>query len=362
MKTLLSVFAFLLIFKLSAQLSGYHKMLGDTNRWFVSGYGIGAKTNGATSNNGFGKACIAYYEAIKDSIYNSKTYKLFNMSASFPPGAVCSSAGISPNGIYSSSIVREDTIAKKIYIIPEDSTTEILAVDFGMNIGDSLYLPFPSASNVLNNGYYKVDSIILKNEILGQRQHFYLSKYDSPVNPYTGRKYYIEWIESIGAIHFPLNLVFADNYVFDGANVCNTYQYNSYVTCKVTNRVKYYQDSCMLNYAQSHTNNGYYFSGDNCEFYGFSGNVKELSFMRNFELFPNPVSQNKITLKFDAIEYKPIDIIVYNNLGEKILEKRIVISTTKNVIELNDLELLTGLYTLQIKGISESATVKFIKE
>lgn len=357
MKTILFVAAFLLTIKLSAQLPAYHKMIGDTNRWYVSGHFLGVKPGGVNSTSDFGRSCIGYYEAIKDSVFNLKTYKIFKLSTG--GSSVC--LGFGPNDSYFSSLVREDTLTRKVYIIPKDSANEVLAFDFLMNVGDSLYLPFPATSSVLKNGYYKLDSILLKNEILGQRKHFYLSQYNASINFSTGKKYYIEWIESIGGVHFPLNLVYADNMIDNGGYTCKTYQYNSYVTCKHTNSIKYYQDSCMLNYAQTHAGNGYYFSGDSCEFYGFSGNVKELSFVKNFELFPNPLSRNKITLKFEATEFKPIDIIIYNNLGEKVLTKHLAISTTKNEIELDDLELSTGLYTLQIKGSSESVAIKFVK-
>jgi hypothetical protein len=331
----------------------YYKTLGDTNRWYVSGFVIGVKPSGQQNITDIGNPCLGYYNATKDSSYNGKTYKVFTMEQPF---CVFSNA-VPP---LDKALIREDSLLRKVYMVHPDSVNECVAMDFGMNIGDSIYLPYSPNSYVLKNGFYKLDSISSKSHIIGVRKHFYLSKFDAPINFLTDKKYYIEWIESIGATHFPINIINEEqSYDYIMPYTCKTNQYSSYVTCKYTNGIKHYQDSCALIFAQTHQ--GYYFFGDNCEYYGFAGHTKELSFISQLELYPNPTSTDQLTLKFNAVYYKPIEISIYNVLGQKVFSEMINISTSINEIKLHDLKLKQGLYTLHMKSNEESSFINFIR-
>lgn len=331
----------------------YYKMLGDTTRWYVSGYILGVKPSGNQSFAGIGSPCIGYYTAIKDSIYNGKTYKKFTKENSF--SVFCLGFSSPPLNL---ALIREDSLFKKVYIVHPDSVNECVAMDFGMAVGDSIYLPFATNSYVMNNGYYKLDSIILKNEINGPRSHFFLSKYNAPINWQSNKKYFIEWIESIGATHFPINIIDEEQSMFGISSTCKNNQYTSFVTCKFTKGMKEYQDSCSIQYAQTHSD--YILFGNNCEYYGFSGGINELSFINKVSLYPNPSSSEQLTLKFSATEFKPIDIIIYNMLGQKIYSEEIKISVSENEIHLNHLRLNHGLYNLQLKSANETIAIRFI--
>lgn len=334
--------------------ASYHKMLGNTNRWYVSGYFLGVKPSGTQNTTNIGGTCIGYYKATKDSVYNSKSYKIFEKDQII----ICAWSSGSP---LSKALIREDTVLKKIYIVHPDSVNECVAMDFSMSVGDSIYLPYSPNSSVLKNGYYKLDSINSKVEVLGVRQHFYLSKYDAPINFLTGTKYYIEWIESMGATHFPVNIIeVQQSNDLSMPFSCKTNQYTSYVTCKYTNGIKHYQDSCALKYVNTHS--GYVLFGDNCEFYGFTGHVKELSFLNEVQLFPNPSSANdQIILKFKALFYKPMEITIYSTLGQRVYFEKVNITTTDNEIKLTDLKLIQGLYILHMKSDNESSSINFIR-
>ena len=332
----------------------YYKTLGDTNRWYVSGYILGVKVSNQQNVTDVGSPCLGYYKANRDSVFSGKTYKIFEREQSFCP------FGFGGSQPLDKVLIREDSLLRKIYMVHPDSTNECVALDYGMNIGDSIYLPYSTNSYEMKNGYYTLDSVSSKSHILGIRRHFYLSKYDSPINFLTNVKYYIEWIESIGATHFPINIVKEDqNSDYSMPYTCKTNQYSSYVTCKYTNGVKFYQDSCSLIYAQTHS--GYYFFGDNCEYYGFSGHVKELSFITQLEIYPNPTSADQLTLKFTATYYKPVEISIYNVTGQKVFSEIINISASKNEIKLQDLKLTQGLYTLHMKSEDESSSINFIR-
>jgi len=332
----------------------YHKLLGDSTRWFVSGYIYGVKPGGIQTGTDIGGPCIGYYNAIKDSVYNGKTYKQFvKENSGF---SACLYSSTSP---LLKMLVREDSLLKKIFIVHPDSMNECVAMDFSLNVGDSLYLPFATVSNALKNGYYKVDSIVAKNEIMGMRNHFYLSKYNAPINYITNKKYFVEWIESIGATHFPINIINEEQNGGGISYVCKKNQYNAFVTCKFDNGVKHYQDSCALQYAQTHSD--YTLFGNNCEYYGSSGGIHELSFLSQIELYPNPSSSEQLTLKFSASEFKTIDVVIYNLMGQKVYSEELKISTTETIIHFNNLKLNQGIYNLQIKSAKESANIKFIR-
>ncbi|MBI3519905.1 MAG: T9SS type A sorting domain-containing protein, partial [Bacteroidetes bacterium] len=164
----------------------------------------------------------------------------------------------------------------------------------------------------------------------------------------------------VGATHFPINLIAEEqSNDFNMPYTCKKNQYSTYVTCKYTKGIKYYQDSCALKFVNTHS--GYVLFGDNCEFYGYTGNVKALSFLNQVELFPNPSSSDHMTLRFKAIYYKPIEISIYNTLGQKIYHEKVNIEATENEIKLMNLNLKQGLYTLQINSEEETSSINFIK-
>jgi len=336
----------------------YHKMLGDSNLWYVSGHGIGVKPSGSQNVTSVDEPCIGYYEANEDSLYNGFVYKKFKYNIW---GGLCFS--MSGNS-FQAALVREDTVAKQIYVIPENSSAENLVMDFSLNVNDQIYLSFGpnSWSNPLFDDNYIVDSIKNVPEMLGLRRHFYLSSNNAPIDPVTGNKYYVEWIESIGAKHFPVSQSIVTTMLNNGINpACPKIQYSNFVTCKFTDGVKYYQDSCALNYAQTHPSQGYIYFGNDCEFYSFAGKVKNLSFLSTLELFPNPTSTNDITIKFTAAYYKPIELSIYNALGQKVFSDMINITESTNEIKLDDLKLQQGLYSLHMKSEDESSSINFIR-
>ena len=105
-KSLLFCFTFFFFtFNLFSQ-APYYKMLGDTNRWYVSGYFLGVKPSGTQNTTNVGSACVGYYKATRDSVYNSKSYKIFEQDQII----VCGWSSASP---ISKALIREDTIAKK---------------------------------------------------------------------------------------------------------------------------------------------------------------------------------------------------------------------------------------------------------
>lgn len=358
MKKSTTVLILLLTFNLMKSQSVYHKMLGDTNRWFVSGFVYAVKVMPSQNTSALGAPCLSYYNATKDSVYMGKYYKVFKIESPITYLWVSNT-----NSFFESALVREDTIQRKVYLVHPDSINESVCMDFIMNVGDSIYLPFHSQSYVLKNGYYKLDSIIPIQEVQGIRSHYYLHKHDAPINFYTNKQHFIEWIESIGATHFPINIVAEDASYAPISFYCKKNQYASFITCKFTNHQKYYQDSCALKFTKSGLTPNYFYQGDDCEFFGAGlGAFHNISFTNNLNIYPNPIIDKEIYIEFEAMEFNPIDITIYNVLGDFIYSKHFNIVTSNNKITIPNLHLTSGLYNLQLSTSKETSSYKIIKE
>jgi hypothetical protein len=334
----------------------YHKLLGDSNTWYVSGMMVFFAEKPLQKQSSFYESyCLGSYEANTDSLVNGKKYKIVSSTST-----LCQQS--SPIQPYR-ALLREDTLSRKIYFIEQDSTSEKVVMDFGLANGDSIYLDWPQSNQILTSGFYKLDSTRNLVELCGLRKHFFLSKYNAPINTITNKKYFIEWIESVGATHFPVNIIEESSFFISGLNAaCSKNQYASFVTCKWTNTIKYFQDSCSVKYIQAHPLLTDLMYQNTCEFYVYSvgGGFSEIPFLQQVKLFPNPYSDN-LFLQFEASDFKPIDLVVFNSLGQVIYKKHLEISTPSNVIELNNLNLKPGIYDLQIKSRTQSMTIKFIK-
>ncbi|MBS1637667.1 MAG: T9SS type A sorting domain-containing protein [Bacteroidetes bacterium] len=343
---------------MSAQ-APYHKMLGNTNDWFVSATIIGVKSPDGSL---WQAPCISNYIANRDSSYGGKLYKVFKLDQ-LSLYAICF------GNQNDSSLVREDTVTRKIYIISKDSTHEILAYDFSMNVGDSIFMPFyPPGMYALYNmprGYYKLDSIVAKHERIGYRNHYYLSNQIAPIDYNTGRKYYLEWIESIGAVHFPLNL-FASNYSnlsFDIAGQgCMHHQDRTFITCKYSDNQRYYFDSCAYDYyVVQHTNGLQYI--DSCRYFVLLGGVNEYTHTLALSCRPNPATDH-ISITYNNTDFgdEPLNIIVTNSLGQIIRSTPAVYIKNGYALSLSGIP--PGIYFLSVTTAHQNRSYqyRFVKE
>lgn len=93
-------------------------------------------------------------------------------------------------------LLREDSSAQKVFLLVNiaGSVEEYLLYDFSLLPGDSIYLENPVSPAINGEGFYSVDSIVLKSFLGASRRFFYLSANDS--NNFHQRA---EWIEGIGS-------------------------------------------------------------------------------------------------------------------------------------------------------------------
>ncbi len=82
----------------------------------------------------------------------------------------------------------------------------------------------------------------------------------------------------------------------------------------------------------------------------------------NFSVYPNPLENgNSLHIKCSEHHNTPLDLIIYNNLGQIILHKTVK-TDSQNEIKLNELQLTAGLYVIKLKSETKSSFAKLIIE
>jgi hypothetical protein len=317
----------------------YNKLLGAQNTWYVSGtFHVAYVQNNGRQAASLGQAKQGQYDANRDSILNAKTYKIFEH--------IGNSGFIYSNG-FQMALIREDTITRKVYMVPKDSTTERIVMDFSLQQGDSIYLTFPSQNySRLKSAYYKVDSVKMKLITIGTRKHIYLTQRGGPYNSITNSRYFLEWIESVGAVHFPINCVDDPSYysqwyqVAQWTAACKKQQYGHFVSCKSTNGIKYYHDTLSYNFAKTLT--AYEFREQStCSYYLYNkgSGLADNGSTDLFKAFPNPCDQS---LNITASDIESIRAVsIYNSVGMQVPAKS---EAADGGIKLSTVEFLSGVY------------------
>jgi len=93
--------------------------------------------------------------------------------------------------------LREDSFQRQVFILINDGSLfpqEYLLYDYGMKVGDSLYLRNPVSPVSAIEGYYYLDSIIPETFEQITRRVFYLHGWDTQQNYHETK-----WIEGIGS-------------------------------------------------------------------------------------------------------------------------------------------------------------------
>ncbi len=161
-KILLLLILLLYIGASQTKAQGYYKFLNNSS-WCEA------------VNSGFGIPIDYFlYNQSNDTVINTKTY-----------------AKIFSTGNNSTFFVREDTIAKKVYIKSNATASEVILYDFSLNVGDTLYAQYGWGA-----GYKLIVRTIDTVTILaGQRREFYLSD--------TSGNVFYTAIESVGSVNDP---------------------------------------------------------------------------------------------------------------------------------------------------------------
>ncbi len=162
------------IISISSFGQSYVKTLSNVNKWslFYS----------------FESAWTTQYQTIGDTLLFGKTYRQVYYGI----------GGLNMQKSY--FLIREDTVNRKIYIVPRISllydTTEYLVYDFSKGVGDTItvfqpYYAFKDASSAFS---FVIDSISFLPNITNYPV-FYLSNVIPNTYPY-----YLVWVEGIGSM------------------------------------------------------------------------------------------------------------------------------------------------------------------
>jgi hypothetical protein len=232
-------------------------------------------------------------------------------------------------------------------------------MDFSMNVADSIYLIYPLGNPNLKSGNYRLDSIVSKLHLIGLRKHFYLSRSNASIEPNTNKKYYIEWIESIGTVHFPINFMEESGVTVDYPlhQICKKQQYGPFLTCKSSNGLKYFQDSCSYKYFLTNQNQDHFLLSS-CYYFKrvVHGNgLAEFNHLSSSRIYPNPVSEY---LRIDLGMEQPVHLMICNASGKIVRD----FTTFQDKVEIQVSDLTAGLHNLIIQVSGGVRSLKFVKE
>jgi hypothetical protein len=271
-------------------------MLGTTNEWYIL----------EAPESGFTFQIITF----GDTILRNKVYKTLGIRG------------------YSNTIgfIREDTIEKKIYLIPYNSidTMEIVYYDFSLNENDSIML---YDLNYESFGYYKVDSVRNISTLAGNRRALYLSNDDwrhdgKPV-----------WVEEIGSLRGINRRESTPYYIFEP--YAFPFWGEGFLTCSFKNGIKIFQAD-------------YYELFDTCAIFWYD--VENIYLRDEVKIYPNPaISKLNIELNhdlpFEVFIYHPFGSLIYQGINQKTI----------------DLDLFSsGIYIVKIKLNKAIVTKKLL--
>ncbi len=208
--------------------------------------------------------------------------------------------------------IRQDTLNKKIYIVPADSTSEKLLYDFSLNVGDTV-VSFLNETCPAIETIGAIDSIIVNGNY---HRRLHLQGGCSGI-----QIYYIEGIGSNFGLIFPNNT----------GNLSN-------LICTKVNNQTYYPDS-----------------STSCH---LVTTVNSLDIDMAIDIYPNP-SNNEINIIIPDTEKLTSNIItLLSPLGQILITEKI--NSQKSIIDISSLP--KGLYLLTISVNEKIFTRKIIKQ
>lgn len=208
--------------------------------------------------------------------------------------------------------IRQDTLNKKIYIVPTDSTSEKLLYDFSLNVGDTV-VSFLNETCPAIETIGAIDSIIVNGNY---HRRLHLQGGCSGI-----QIYYIEGIGSNFGLIFPNNT----------GNLSNL------ICTKVNNQTYYPDSSTSCNLVTS---------------------VNSLDIDMAIDIYPNP-SNNEINIIIpDTEKLTSNTITLLSPLGQILITEKI--NSQKSIIDISSLP--KGLYLLTISVNENIFTKKIIKQ
>ncbi|MGZ3866552.1 MAG: T9SS type A sorting domain-containing protein [Bacteroidia bacterium] len=309
----------------------YEKMLTDSITHFrVVDLTPGVKPPNPSNGNIQSSNCLTVwageYFAQTDSVYHGLIYKRFYENT------------------YMMGLMREDTVAKKVFFIPYCDTVEVLLYNFSLSVGSTISYAFSGSG--FPNGTYKVDSIRFKHDYKNYyRRHFYLKNHSSTGNPT------LEVIEGVGSVSHPLflygNFMQGNLSWAPGVQYCPAAKFNLVLSCKWNDGTKVYYDSCAYKIA---TMAGCVQVVDSCDYHNVCGAIEEFEGLVRLSVYPNPASDVLIA-EIESEKEFSLTCSLVNALGIEVRkEKKFDLIKGKNSLKMNISDLPEGIYILKFSN------------
>jgi len=286
---------FFLLAGLNNKAHAYKKMLGDTTTWKVLYFWSGT----------FEIICHG------DTIINSKNYKILHYD---------DPDDINPTRLF---FLREDSLEKRVWVLPQDSVNEKILYDFSLDIGDSIYLDFhPANEFYFPSGWYYVESITNYNLISSTVNKFTLYQKSNPV-------YKVYWLEGVGNTYSPI------------------------YTLEQKIEPNYPEVLCMFQDSEDIYRHP---TWDTCSYFNTSANF-DLTKEKMVDIYPNPNS-GKFVLKIELQRKTEFQIQLTSNTGQIIYSESVVASFYKKEIDFSGYA--KGVYALKVVSDGGVVTKKVI--
>ena len=293
----LLIFCFLIV---NTGFGQYTSLLKENSKWYVYHW--------------FEASCNETYSVQGDSTVKGKVYKKFTAE----PYCQWNYEKI--------TLLREDTIAKKVYKLLYD-TTETILYDFNLQPGDSVVIyPFPTQQYILYLDSI-TNNIQFPEVTIPENARVFYFRYD-------GAAYQPIWIEGVGSLAGPLASEYPWGHGALGEVLLCHYNENG---------IKDYNDPI--------------WQVSDCEGEVFYRNIEQIDDNNYLILFPNP-SNNSIGIK-NNFNTKMSALRVIDCLGRT---KLIKVDMYTSFLDLDISRLPKGTYFLQaVTGLNKVLTKRFIK-
>ena len=238
-----------------------------------------------------------------DTIINSTTYVKIKKTEDPPVNNIYIYATFT-------GVIRQDTLNKKIYVIPTDSTSEKLLYDFSLQVGDTV-LSFLNGNCPTTVTISNIDSILINGNY---HKRFYLQNACSGI-----QIYFIEGIGSNFGLLYPNNT----------GNISN-------LDCVKINGQTYYPSNMSP-----------------CNLITSTDNIQLES---SINIYLNHTT-DKINIEFTRFDNSAALLTVYNYFGQEIKKQ----TTNSNQTQINISELPTGIYLVTVTQNNKTINKKIIK-
>lgn len=293
MKNYLNLIFVLLLSSVSINAQSYIPIPLENTFWK---HNVGGGEPGCVCNSQY----VLYTNG--DTLVNNQTYTKFDFYGDID--CPC----ISPTINF--GIIRQDSVARKVYMIEKDSTEEKILYDFSQQVGDT------------------VNSMLSK--IFTQQVFLTITSIDS--------------IQIDGIYHKRFNILNSSTQLIEGVGSTRGFLHD----------FEQFESLCDLICINSNEQTIYPSSSSQCN---LALGVKNKEYLNsdNISIFPNPTSTS-LNISSSNESFQQIEI--FNSIGEKI---KIITCEGKN-LEINISEIESGFYSIKITRLNgNSFYQKFIK-